>query len=407
MRPPPFPLRSPVKTAVPAEPAHVPHASPATVDGPLIRPTLASLPGPPSATLAIAPRLTSLPCAAGGIPIQRKIVEETHGKRENRGKYYSTKYDNRYFNTREEAEAHERKQDARYHRDKEAKRERQREKTRQEHARRLREYSPLDASMLTKARLFKRHDDDHDDVDFIQTTPKSVKKTMERALLERRTTDFKPRIYKLGSGTHVLDPGTDVKGTPADYRPELNARSEGLHAFSRAGQAKTYPEVIKAHGLDRADEALADDESEETKTVTRIRMGKDLDRMTRGNSPDGTLNYTDTHLAGMRELAFILRLDKARVPKATKAIRRNLTSGLSLGALFKDEQYPGAGTGGVERLRGLQEWRGDLSEGSDIERGRTTDKSRSRSRAAGHRYTLRSSRKNPGLKYTSSDEDTR
>jgi len=90
--------------------------------------------------------------------------------------------------------------------------------------------------------------------------------------------------------------------------------------------------------------------------------------MTRGNPPKDTLTYTDEQKALLNEIAAVLRLDKGRVPKATRYIRSRITGGdLSFHELFAQSKYVGAGSGGVQALRGQVADDGELSEGSDME----------------------------------------
>ena len=97
-------------------------------------------------------------------------------------------------------------------------------------------------------------------------------------------------------------------------------------------------------------------------------MGKDIDRLTRTHDAEGSIKYNSDELQAMKELAAVLRLDKGRVPNATKYIRKSITSGkYSFHDLFVKNKYVGAGQGGVQALRGMASEDGYESTGSDIE----------------------------------------
>lgn len=333
-------------------------------------PPLAAQAGP-----LIRPRLAQLHDAAPpghAVVLQRIVHELKRGPREHRGKFYSTHDEDRYFNTREEAEAHQTGLIEAREAEKERKRAEQQAARQAEHAEELKKFPPRDISKVSGARLFKSKDREYDDVDLVNTTPRTIKKTFERTLTERRAGTFNTTVFKVGDGYHVLDPGTDVKGTRALQRPSLGDRSDDRAPFSREGQAKTYPEVITSGGLSTIDQEQSAASGLSHKK-TRVRIGKDVDRLTRGNPPSRRLRYSASQRKGLEDLAFIVRLDKGRVPKATKEIRKQLTSGQSLHRLFHEEKYPGAGTGGVDRLRHLETDDGAESEGSDIEPLTTPD----------------------------------
>jgi len=103
--------------------------------------------------------------------------------------------------------------------------------------------------------------------------------------------------------------------------------------------------------------------------AVRRRIGKDIDRMTRGSQAQGDIDYTAEEQKIINEVAAVLRLDKGRVPGATGYIRETITSGENtFKGLFAEKFYVGAGPGGVEALRGkAKESEDPESEGSDIE----------------------------------------
>jgi hypothetical protein len=154
-------------------------------------------------------------------------------------------------------------------------------------------------------------------------------------------------------------------------RPNLAEPNAARISLSRDGKAKTYKEL--ARGLDPIVAKYAAASSSQAPEAIRTRVGKDIDRLTRSTPPAASIKYTAEELLQLTELAAVLRLDKARVPKATKYIRRTVTGQLSFSELFaKKKKYAGAGKGGVKLLRGKEEDAGELSEGSDIEDASTT-----------------------------------
>ena len=136
--------------------------------------------------------------------------------------------------------------------------------------------------------------------------------------------------------------------------------------MKRDSTPKTYDALART--LDTAAQRLQSKHSDMSLQDIRQRMGRDLDRFTRGNDAEGTLIYTKQEKEAMREIAIVLRLDKGRVPKATKYIRKTLRTGThSFTDLFVKNKYVGAGSGGVAKLRNQVLDDGEDSDGSDIE----------------------------------------
>ncbi|GAB4420903.1 MAG: hypothetical protein OHK0039_35110 [Bacteroidia bacterium] len=297
--------------------------------------------------------------------MQRAVFKARGGP--NAGKYYSDRDEHTFFDTEAEAKKYDRTfSDAEVEARKaaaNAKKPARYEEKAKNLKRKYEDYKDPDSST---ALLFKDKDKAHDDVPVTKLDAGNAKKFMEKKFDERRAGAFSKQVINLGRHHHVIEPGTDIGLTPALSRPDLQDRSEGMIPLSREGKAKTYNDL--SQGLDamaaRYVKALGKDIA-----AIRRRMGRDLDRMTRGNPPQGDIPYTEAEQKVLNEVAAVLRLDKGRVPKATKYIRSTMTEGAhSFRQLLADKYYVGAGTGGVEALRKkAKEDPGSDSEGSDIE----------------------------------------
>jgi hypothetical protein len=162
-------------------------------------------------------------------------------------------------------------------------------------------------------------------------------------------------------------PGTDIGLTGLKPESDKIGKSDGKVPLRRKGKAEKYATL--GPPLDVIAERLAH-ETIMPITVVRKRMGSDLDRLSRASKPftgKGALPYTDSDLTKMQEVAAIIRLDKGRVPRATRYIRKSFTSGASFTDLLVKNAYVGAPSGGVKALRGETKDGGEESEGSDLE----------------------------------------
>lgn len=317
--------------------------------------------------LNVAPQVRNLAALQTSLAaIQRVVSRERSG--ENKGKWYSSFDETTYFNSLEEARAHEHEIQEAHAAEKERIRLETLKRRYDENAAKMKtDFPTYKAPASDKARLYKNQDRLYDDVALVKPTPEDVKSYSERIFAERKAGQFETQVMRLGGDHFVLQPGTDIGLTPADLRPDLDTPASHV-PLSREGQPKTYPEI--AHRLDDAALRLS---MATGKPIgdTRSRMGKDLDRFTRGNPPAAAHPYAEMERRDMQELAAVLRLDKGRVRKATKVIRKSFTSGEhSFQGLLAGEKYPGAGKGGVERLRQVAESDGYESEGSDIDEER-------------------------------------
>ncbi len=295
--------------------------------------------------------------------IQREVFKARGG--DNVGKWYTTYDPDTYFDSRDDALAHQKTfTDAilvRTREEQEAKKTARLEKRKMELSEKFSEYEP---PISKTARLFKDQDKAFDDVPVTTLDPSNAKQFMEHALAERKAGLFHTQVVNLGGYYHVIAPGTDIGLTPAMNRPDL-AGEHGNIPLSREGQPKKYDAL--ARGLDLIAVKYVGILSQPLIAI-RERMGKDIMRITRASQPKGTIAYDREELALLNEIAAVLRLDKGRVPKATKYIMDTITVGTeSFADLFVKNKYVGAGSGGVEKLRGQQIEEGELSEGSDIE----------------------------------------
>jgi hypothetical protein len=306
--------------------------------------------------------------AAPNTAIQRKIQQATRERDpDKKNKWYSTLGPEKYFDSREQAQAHEDqiKSDAQAARVQKLSAQSD-ARAEQYQKRYSEEFSGYEPPPSENARVFKTPENElnFDEMKIVKPeSPAAVKAYAKHIFLERRAKRFRTQVMKLSGEYYVLAPGTDIGLTPARLRPDLSKSSEHV-PLSREGRPKTYPEIAAI--LDKEAQRL----SELTKASikqTRSRMGKDLERLSRDNPPKKDHIYGNKALKSMRELSSVLRLDKGRVPSATRYIRTAFTKGnLSFAELLKGEQYLGAGKGGVENLRHATP-KGEESEGSDIE----------------------------------------
>lgn len=293
-----------------------------------------------------------------------------HRKGPNKGRWYTDFDESLAFDTKAEAEAHQRTiVDAAITKRQEA----QDEAKRARYAARRKEleekYSGYKPPSTDKVRLFKNSDKDMDEVGLTNLALDNAKTFMEHQMALRRAGGFSATVIGLGGRHFVMDPGSDIGITPALSRPDLD-RGDGFLPLSREGKPKPYDKLAAA--LDRMAEKYAVAWGR-TVPEARQRLGRDLDRITRNSPPRGA--YTDEEWEAMTELAAVMRLDKARVPGATRYIRGAFISGAhSFRELLVDKRYVGAGQGGVEALRGEVVMGGEESDGSDIEGARRPEK---------------------------------
>lgn len=312
--------------------------------------------------LNAAPRVRVLARTQSALaPIQRVLTQAGWGA--NAGQWSSSLDPTRYFDQYSKADLHEHQIRRRLAAARTRRLTKRREQRREAYAAKMAAMRAAAAPELANARLFKKRDREYDDVPLVAPKPKEVKAYAAGIFRDRRKKLFKTQVMKLGGRHYVLQPGPDIGLTPALKREDLAAPKTHV-ALSRAGKPKRYPAI--ARGLD-AVAARQRAITGATLKATRIRMGKDLDRFTRGNPPEGPHSYLPEERDKMQELAAVLRLDKGRVPDATTVVRDSFTSGDSFKQLLVEEKYPGAGKGGVERLRRAAKPKGDMSDGSDIE----------------------------------------
>ncbi|MEE9361196.1 MAG: DUF4157 domain-containing protein [Cellulophaga sp.] len=298
--------------------------------------------------------------------VQREVFKVRKGL--NSGKFYTDRDESRLFDTEEEAKAYQKTLiEARMSEKKEAeavKKENRLKKRKQELVEKFPDYK---APETTTSRLFKEKDSAFDDVPVTELSATNAKEFMEVQMAKRRAGTFTSQVVNLGGFHHVMDPGSDIGLTPALNRPDLTEGHDFL-PLSRVGKPKSY-NALALH-LDTIAAKYTKILKISLKSI-RSRMGKDIDRITRGNAVKGEIRYTEEEQAILNEIAIVLRLDKGRVPKATKYIRGAITTGgVSFSDLFTRNHYVGAGTGGVKALRAkasVAEEDGEISEGSDIE----------------------------------------
>ncbi|MBC3875567.1 hypothetical protein [Undibacterium flavidum] len=218
-----------------------------------------------------------------------------------------------------------------------------------------------------------------DDLDIFKLDIDNAKNYSEKIFRDRKLDKFETQVMELSGHHYVLQPGQDIGLTPTRMRPDMQEGHENL-PLERDGKAQTYASVGK--NMDQIVERCITKENGPKET--RIRIGKDLDRQTRGSDVGGSIEYKKEELDIMSECAAILRLDKGRVPDATKYIRETITSGnFSFTQLLGEQKkYVGAiVSGGVAALRLVNKNKkyGDdayLSDGSDIDEHIHIDKKR-------------------------------
>jgi hypothetical protein len=304
-------------------------------------------------------QLIQSPPSTGAV-IQREVIRSRKT-----GKYYSDKDPEdaiQYFDTREEALEHDRslvdEEVSKLQEVKIRKREVKRELKRKAFRKKFGKYVPPTGK---KAIVYKNKDKEYDELTYTALNAKNIKAFMEKRFEERKASLFETQVISMNDFYYVIAPGTDIGLTPLLLRPDLDKEKLTL---SREGSAKPYD--VLAKDIDKIVARIAEDQQTDYDSV-RERTGKDLDRLTRSNPVDDEHEYTEDELRILSELSAVLRLDKGRVPGATKYIRRTFTSRESFKKLLGEEVYKGAGTGGVQRLRGQVIDDGELSEGSDID----------------------------------------
>jgi hypothetical protein len=189
---------------------------------------------------------------------------------------------------------------------------------------------------------------------------------MDDLMKMRRIDEFSTHVVRLNDRPYVLDKGMDIGIVPGEYR--VDKKDAKKQQLWRQGSAKPYNEI--GGPLDR----IVTDPDEGKGAIKRQkqrrqRVGKDIDRLSRGSKPKGSLVYSERERDALAEAAILIRLDKARVRNATHYIRETITAGDHSfhGLLGPKKEYVGAGQGGVEALRGQVADDGYISEGSDIE----------------------------------------
>jgi hypothetical protein len=224
------------------------------------------------------------------------------------------------------------------------------------------------------ARLYKNQGKEYNDVPLRKLEGEALKTHTNFIFDQRKADAFTTEVMQIGPQYFVLTPGTDiglVEGLPAPQYGKLKK----MVPLERVGKPKTYAALTA-----KLDEIVEEKTQEKTKPSnikrkrrkSRSRLGKDIERLSRNHELEEP--YQDDQLESMREIAGVIRLDKGRVPKATHYIRTTLISGTSsFTDLFVNNHYVGAGTGGVEQLRGQQEEGGEKSEGSDMEESEESD----------------------------------
>ncbi|MFC0351973.1 hypothetical protein [Undibacterium danionis] len=292
--------------------------------------------------------------------------------------WYSSHEVGKFFVTEEEAKNHdlrlkEEKLQICFEREDEKKEQLKNEKKRKYEEQIGSKYNDYVPPTTSKARVYKtskkNNKREFSDLNIFKLDIDNAKSYSEKIFSDRKRSQFKTQVMRLGSHHYVLQPGTDIGLTPTRILPSLQEGNEIL-PMERDGKAQTYKSFGKK--IDQIVDRCITEENDSKET--RIRIGKDLDRLTRGSNVEGSIEYKKDELEIMNECAAILRLDKGRVPDATKYIRETITSGnFSFTQLLGEEnKYVGAkAPGGVDALRKVnKEQYGDnayLSEGSDIE----------------------------------------
>jgi hypothetical protein len=306
----------------------------------------------------------SVPMQTAATVIQREVLRSRE-----RGKTYSQKYyssydehddgEKKYFINKLSAEAYDnelsRKKVRQGKKQQKKARDKKIEEKRAELEKNFSDYKPPEE--VETARVFKDSDKASADVSVTKLDPENAKESFEFFINQRRVGKFDKHVVKVHENYYVLDKGTDIGITPAVLRPDLEKHARGKIPLSRRGKAKPYSDL--GSGLDKIVSAYGRGEYIES---TRVRVGKDIGRLTRGNETSGDFGYSKDEIDVLTEVAVILRLDKARVPDATGYIHDTFTSGShSFTDLLTSKEYVGAGTGGVGKLRKQTELNPDQS----------------------------------------------
>jgi hypothetical protein len=312
--------------------------------------------------------------------IQRTVSKNrTRVKNKAAAVWYSSHDEHTFFVTKEAAQEHDRdlndeKMQAHFEQDDEKKEQSKNEKKRkyeEQIGNKYKDYVPPTTSTARVYKSGKKGDKrKFDDLDVFKLDIDNAKSYSEKIFSDRKLDNFNTQVMGLNGYHYVLQPGTDIGLTPTWMRPDMQKGHENI-PLERDGKAQTYASFGK-----HLDNIVVRCKTEKNGLKkTRIRIGKDLDRLTRGSDVEGSIEYKKEELDTMSECAAILRLDKGRVPDATKYIRETVTSGnFSFTKLLGEEKkYVGAkAPGGVAALRLVNKNKkyGDdayLSDGSDIE----------------------------------------
>lgn len=292
--------------------------------------------------------------------VQRIVTQERRG--DNRGKWHSPRDEDTYFDTKEDALDHHRalvnaEVEKKKKREKKAK-EKKVKAFKKALKQQYKDYKPPDSDTVL---VFKNADTEYDEVSLTRVAKDSIKKFMENLMTQRWAKTFKTNAIELGGRYFILTAGTDIGITPAVMRPDLSKTHKNKFCLSRNGTAKPYKDLARD-----LDEIVGSRVTRKRKWEdVRSRVGKDIDRLTRNSAFQGDLDYTEGEKDNLSEFSAIIRLDKARVPKATRYIRRSLTSSETFEDLLVKQKYVGAHS--VKKLRDEIVDRGEESEGSDIE----------------------------------------
>jgi hypothetical protein len=212
-----------------------------------------------------------------------------------------------------------------------------------------------------KVTIYKYEGKDSDVMDFNTLTSKTAKTFMNKAFEQRKSSAFDQRAIGMNGSMYLLSPMNDILMTPITLDPDTDQ-------YSRDGSGKPYDALAK--GLDGITDRLGKNKTQ--RKAVRIRVGKDIERLSRTNQVKDPKKYDIHEMDVMKEMAVIIRMDKGRAPNATKYIREKLISETSFHDLLVKNQYVGALDGGAEALRKIaasDEYKdnGYESEGSDID----------------------------------------
>jgi len=302
------------------------------------------------------------------LTIQRQVRQIRQTAKQNADMYYSTFDEKNFFKNKEEAEKYDEalrlknreQQEENKNQAREAKRNERKRKHEEVMKNKFKNYQPPESKT---ARLFIKAGKDSAVVKLFKLNSENIKEYSGKIFAERKSGIFTTQVISMGREYYVLTPGTDIGLVRAILKPEWQKGHEHT-PLMREGTPQTYSSL--ASSLDK----IADKNNKDIKDIkeVRVRMGKDIDRLTRTHDAEGSIKYNSDELQAMKELAAVLRLDKGRVPNATKYIRKSITSGkYSFHDLFVKNKYVGAGQGGVQALRGMASEDGYESTGSDIE----------------------------------------